>query len=65
MLWNAQHVGAVVIQERSCFLIDDEVGAEEERATHTYKHINKGQNMNNKIIMINEVSDTCYLHISY
>jgi hypothetical protein len=39
-----------VIQGRSCFLIDDEVGAEEERATHTYKHINKGQSMNNKII---------------
>jgi len=39
-----------VIQGRSCFLTDDEVGAEEERVTRTYKHIKEGQSMNNKII---------------
>jgi hypothetical protein len=35
---NALHADAGAIQGRSCFLIVDEVGAEEERVTHTYKH---------------------------
>lgn len=50
MLWNAQHVGAGATLGQSYFPTDDEVGAEEEKVTHTYQHINKVQKMVDKII---------------
>lgn len=53
VLGNSQHAGAGATQGRSCFLIIDEVGAEEDRVTHTYNAHIKGQKMFDNFSLIN------------
>jgi hypothetical protein len=55
VLGNGQHAGAGATQGRSCFLIIGEVGAEEDKVTHTYNtHIKSQNDLSLKTFLINQ-----------